>query len=674
MSTYAERLQASGNAVDQATLDALNRQYGFDLPLYRQYLRWFVNFLKFDLGRSFEWRKTVAQLLRERVPISVAISLFSLLVTYAIAVPVGIYSATHQYSLGDYLFTGIGFVGLATPNFFLALILMFLAFKVFGVSVIGLFSPQFLDAPWSMAKFLDMLKHLPVPIIVIGTAGTAGLIRVMRGCLLDELQKQYVITARSKGLQERRLLFKYPGAGVDQPGGEHGRLEPDLHHLRRDHHQHRVVAADRGAAAVRGAAVTGHVPGGQHHHGARPADLRRHADLRHPAGGGGSAHPLREERSRMTRTAAISGAEVTTDDERQFIASQWQIMYRKLRRHRLAMVGLTVLAGLYFVALFCEFFAVADPYKRYPQYMYAPPQRIRFVDHEGTFHLRPFVYAYTRHINPKTLLMTYTDDPSRRYPLQLFARTDPYKLWGLFESDLHLLGVSDDGVLLLLGSDRLGRDFFSRMMYGLRISVSIGLVGVAITFVLGCTMGGISGYFGGTADVVVQRIIEFLMAIPTIPFWMALSAALPQFWPALRVYFFITLILSVISWTGLARVVRGKLISTREEDFVMAAVIAGASSEAVIARHLLPSFLSYIIVNLTLSIPGMILGETALSFLGLGLRPPVISLGVLLKEAQDLNIIALYPWLLLPGLFVIIFVISFNFMGDGLRDAADPYR
>ena len=376
----------------------------------------------------------------------------------------------------------------------------------------------------------------------------------------------------------------------------------------------------------------------------------------------------------MMRAAAISGAEMTAADERQFIASQWQIMYRKLKKHRLAMVGLTVLAAFYFLALFCEFFAVSDPYKRHSQYLYAPPQRIRFVDHEGTFHLRPFVYAYERHINPKSLLMTYTDDTSRRYPLQLFARTDPYKLWGLFESDLHLLGVPEDGVLLLLGTDRLGRDFFSRILYGLRISVSIGLVGVAITFVLGCIMGGISGYFGGTADVVVQRIIEFLMAIPTIPFWMALSAALPQFWPALRIYFFITLILSVISWTGLARVVRGKLISTREEDFVMAAVIAGASADAVIARHLLPSFLSYIIVNLTLSIPGMILGETALSFLGLGLRPPVISLGVLLKEAQDLNIIALYPWLLLPGLFVIVFVISFNFMGDGLRDAADPYR
>ena len=374
----------------------------------------------------------------------------------------------------------------------------------------------------------------------------------------------------------------------------------------------------------------------------------------------------------MMRAPAISEGEAA--DERQFIASQWQIMYRKLRKHRLAMAGLAVLAAFYFAALFCEFFAVADPYRRHSQYLYAPPQRVRFVDHEGTFRLRPFVYEYERHIDPTSLRMTYTDDTSRRYPLQLFARGDPYKLWGLFESDIHLVGVQGDGVLLFLGTDRLGRDFYSRVMYGLRISVSIGLVGVAITFVLGCAMGGISGYFGGTTDVVVQRIIEFLMAIPTIPFWMALSAALPQFWPALRVYFFITLILSVISWTGLARVVRGKLISTREEDFVMAAVIAGASADAVIARHLLPSFLSYIIVNLTLSIPGMILGETALSFLGLGLRPPVISLGVLLKEAQDLNIIALYPWLLVPGLFVIVFVISFNFMGDGLRDAADPYR
>ena len=338
------------------------------------------------------------------------------------------------------------------------------------------------------------------------------------------------------------------------------------------------------------------------------------------------------------------------------------------------MFGSVVLLLFYLAAVFCEFIAVSDPSKRFAKFMYAPPQRIRFFDTEKRFHLRPFVYGLERSIDPVSLMMTYSEVESEKYPIHLFVRGDPYKMWGLIDWDVHLFGIKGDGVFFLLGSDRLGRDFYSRIMYGIRISVSIGLVGIAITFVLGCIMGGISGYFGGRADLVIQRIIEFLMSIPTIPFWMALSAALPRFWPAVRVYFFITLILSMISWTGLARVVRGKLISTREEDFVMAAVVSGASSGSIIGRHLLPSFLSYIIVNLTLSIPAMILGETALSFLGLGLRPPVISLGVLLKEAQDLSIIALYPWLLIPGLFVIIFVISFNFMGDGLRDAADPYH
>lgn len=360
--------------------------------------------------------------------------------------------------------------------------------------------------------------------------------------------------------------------------------------------------------------------------------------------------------------------------DKQFIASQWQLMYRKIKKHKLAMVGFSVLCVFYFIAIFCEFVSVSDPFKRHSKYMYAPPHKIHFFDQNRKFHFRPFVYGYKRNIDPKSLLMTYEEKTDEIYPISLFVHGDQYKMWGLFEADIHLIGIKGDGILFLLGTDRLGRDFFSRIMYSIRISVSIGMVGVAITFILGCIMGGISGYFGGRVDMVIQRIIEFLMSIPTIPFWMALSAALPQFWPAIRVYFFITLILSVIGWTGLARVVRGKLISTREEDYIMAAVISGTPPSRVISSHLLPSFLSYIIVNLTLSIPGMILGETSLSFLGLGLRPPVISLGVLLKEAQDLNIIALYPWLLIPGLFVIIFVISFNFMGDGLRDAADPYH
>ena len=283
--------------------------------------------------------------------------------------------------------------------------------------------------------------------------------------------------------------------------------------------------------------------------------------------------------------------------EKQFIASQWQLMYRKIKKHRLAMVGFAVLLLYYIVALFCEFIAVSDPHKRFAQYMYAPPVRIRIFDKEGKFHLRPFVYGLERSIDPVSLLMTYTEKVDEKYPIFLFNKGDPYKLWGLIKWDVHFIGVKGDGVLFLMGSDRLGRDFFSRIMYGIRISVSIGLVGIAITFVLGCIIGGISGYFGGRTDMVIQRIIEFLMSIPTIPFWMALSAALPRFWPALRVYFFITLILSIISWTGLARVVRGKLISTREEDFVMAAVVSGASSGSIIGRHLLPSFLSYIIVK-----------------------------------------------------------------------------
>ena len=360
-------------------------------------------------------------------------------------------------------------------------------------------------------------------------------------------------------------------------------------------------------------------------------------------------------------------------EEKLYVASQWQLMWRKFRKHKLAILGGTILAIFYIIAIFCEFFSTQDIQKDYPIYVNCPPQRIHFF-HKREFNFRPFVYGLKRRIDPTTFQRVYTEDKTKKYPIYFFVRGDKYKLWNLFEMDIHLFGVKKPEVLFLFGADELGRDLFSRNFYAARISLSISLVGVALSFILGCILGGISGYYGGTTDMIVQRTIEFLTSMPTIPLWMALSAALPPHWSSTKIYFGITIILAIRGWCGLARVVRGKLLELREEDFTMAAKIAGATDGRIITRHLLPSFLSYLIVNLTLAIPWMILGETSLSFLGLGIRPPAVSWGTLLQGAQNVRTIALHPWLLIPGFFVIAIVLAFNFLGDGLRDAADPYK
>ena len=357
--------------------------------------------------------------------------------------------------------------------------------------------------------------------------------------------------------------------------------------------------------------------------------------------------------------------------EREQVSSQWRLIRIRFLRHRMAVAALVLLGILYFGVLFAEFVAPYDPRQRSPEHQYSPPQRIRLF-HGGRL-TAPFVYGLSSELDMETFRYTYEVDREARQPVRLFVRGDPYELWGVFPSELHLFGIADGGREHLFGTDNLGRDLLSRVIYGGRISLSIGLVGIAISFLLGIILGGISGYFGGTVDVVIQRLVEFLRSIPDLPLWMALSVALPRYWSIERVYFGIVVILSLVGWTSIARVVRGKFMAVREEEFVTAAVVSGAGTGRILFRHLLPSFGSYMIASLTLSVPGMILGETALSFIGLGLQAPAISWGVLLQESQRIHVLAGSPWLLLPGGFVILTVLAFNFLGDGLRDAADPY-
>ncbi len=353
--------------------------------------------------------------------------------------------------------------------------------------------------------------------------------------------------------------------------------------------------------------------------------------------------------------------------------SSFQLAWIRFKRHRLAMASGVFLIAIYFVAAFCEFFSPYDPNWRNPKAIFAPPQEIHFFDEQGQFHLRPFVYGYTLSINPDTWVREYSEDTSEKYPLYFFSAGQSYSFWNLFNAESHFVTVAEDHYLHLFGTDKLGRDIFSRVIYGARVSLSLGLIGVGLTIVLGILIGGLAGYLGGVVDNFIQRLIEVLQSIPTLPLWMALSAALPVHWSPLGVYFGIIVILSFIQWTGLARVVRGRFLALREEDFVVAARLLGASRYRIIFRHLLPSFMSHIITTATLAIPGMILAETALSFLGVGLRAPVVSWGVLLQQAQNYQVIILTPWLLLPGLFVVLVVIAFNLLGDGIRDAADPY-
>ena len=360
-------------------------------------------------------------------------------------------------------------------------------------------------------------------------------------------------------------------------------------------------------------------------------------------------------------------------EERISVATQWQLMWWRFKKHRLAMVSTVVVVLFYLVVVFADFLAYSNPLASEAQRSLLPPQRIHWFD-EGRF--APYVYGLTGKRDPMTFKRVYTPDPNKKIPIRFFLRGFEYRLFGLIPMSLHLIGVegtTPEESLFLLGTDEQGRDLWSRLMYGTQTSLIIGLVGVSLSLILGVFLGGISGLYGGVLDTIIQRVIEILRSIPTIPLWMGLAAALPNDWTVTQVYFAITIIISLVGWTELARVVRGRFLSLRQEDFVMAAVLCGCGQMRIIFTHLVPSFLSHIIAATTLAIPGMIISETSLSFLGLGLRPPAISWGVLLQQAQNIQALAISPWLLIPSIPVIIIILAFNFMGDGLRDAADPY-
>ncbi len=365
--------------------------------------------------------------------------------------------------------------------------------------------------------------------------------------------------------------------------------------------------------------------------------------------------------------------------------SQWQLIRLRFSRHKLAVASLLFLIFIYFVAVFAEFFAPYRPHARDLAFSYCPPQLVRFNLTEGLH-----AHALQQQVDPITFRKRYIERPDLPVPLGFFVQGREYRLWGLIPMQRRFFGVDREAwqqtiadapdtagnvtpSFHLIGADKYGRDILSRAIYGARVSLSVGLIGICFTFLLGMAIGGVSGYVGGRADNLIQRGIEIVNSFPHLPLWIALAAVVPSDWSALRVYFAITVLLSLLNWTGLARVVRGKIISLREEDYAVAARLIGASHGRILFRHLLPGFTSHIIVALTLAVPGMILGETSLSFLGLGLRPPIVSWGVMLQDCLDIKAVRFYPWLLMPVVFIVTTVLSFNFLGDGMRDAADPY-
>jgi peptide/nickel transport system permease protein len=375
----------------------------------------------------------------------------------------------------------------------------------------------------------------------------------------------------------------------------------------------------------------------------------------------------------MNETQVLDAAPLVEDDSKIKVLSVRQLMWLRFKRNRLAVFGAIVLLFFYFMALFAGFLAPYDPRMTHAEHPAAPPQLPQVFDQDGRFHWPPFVYATKSSVDPKTFRRSYLPIDETRYPLRFFAVGEPYKLFGLIPADIHLFQVDEPAKVFLMGTDRNGRDLFSRVVYGAQVSLTVGLVGVTLSLVIGTILGIMSGFVGGFFDNTMQRFIDILIVFPLIPLWLALAAAVPPTWSSVQRFFAISIVLSLVTWGALARQVRGSVLALRETDYVRAARYANASTWRIITQHLMPNTMSHVLVIATLAIPAMILGETALSFLGLGIQPPMTSWGLLLNEAQQTRVLLQQPWLLLPGVFVVVAIIAFNFIGDGIRDAADPF-
>ncbi|MCD6291154.1 MAG: ABC transporter permease [Anaerolineae bacterium] len=374
----------------------------------------------------------------------------------------------------------------------------------------------------------------------------------------------------------------------------------------------------------------------------------------------------------ITQTqSAAAPTDVFAEEERR--EGYFELVWQRFKKSKAAIVGGLMVLALAVLAAMADFFTPVDPSVLDMKASFTPPSRIHFIDADGHFHLRPFVYNLTIELDPKTYQPIWTEDTSQRYEIKFFVKSWEYKLFGIIPTRLHLFGVDEGGTIYLLGTDKMGRDLWGRSCLAGRVSLTMGLFATFISISVGSVLGVVSGYYGGWIDTLLQRFVEFMNSFPQLPLWMALTAVIPKTWGSGTIFMMMAVIFALLSWTVLAREVRGKAMAFRETDFILAAKEMGASDLRIIFVHLYPNCLSHVIVVLTLMIPQIILAEAFLSFLGLGIQEPLVSWGFLMKNAQNLQTLGVHPWIMSPVVFIIIAVLGFNFLGDGLRDAADPY-